>query len=104
MHIYIGNFRETISQDHLRERLEEFGKVESIRIENEMAFAEMPSENEAESAIVHLDNSEFNGIIVSVHQARHSTSDRRKAGRIGGRRSQDQNNYTKMFSRKDISF
>ncbi len=102
MHIYIGNFCENISQDHLRERLEEFGKVESIKIENEMAFAEMPFVNEAESAIVHLDNSELDGITISVHKARFGQIDRRKSGRIGGRRSQDPKSYTKMLKREDI--
>jgi RNA recognition motif-containing protein len=102
MNIYIGNFCENISQDHLRERLEEFGMVESIKIENKIAFAEMPLENEAESAIVHLDNSELDGITISVHKARFGHTDRRKSGRIGGRRSQDPKSYSRMFSRKDM--
>ena len=104
MQIYIGNFIEKISQGNLREILEKFGKVESLRIENEMAFAEMPFENEAESAISNLDKSKFEGIVISVHKARHSTSDRRKSGRVGGRRSQDPKSYTSMFTRNDIFF
>ena len=104
MQIYIGNFSEKISQDNLRERLEKFGKVESLKIENEMALAEMPFENEAESAISNLDKSKLEGIVISVHKARYSTSDRRKSGRVGGRRSQDPKSYTSMFTRNDIFF
>ena len=104
MQIYIGSFSEKISQEDLRERLEKFGTVKSLRIENEMVFAEMPLENEAESAISNLDKTKFEGIVISVHKARYSTSDRRKSGRVGGRRSQDPKSYTSMFTRNDIFF
>lgn len=104
MQIFIGNFGENISQDHLLERLEKFGEVGSIRIENKMAFAEMPFENEAESAILNLDKSELDGTILSVHEARYGTIDRRKKGRFGGRRSQDPKSYTRMFMREDVFF
>ena len=102
MKIFIGNFCEGISQDQLRERLEEFGQVESVRIENKMAFAEMPFKSEAESAIINLDKSVLDGITLSVHKARFSKTERRKVGRGGGRRSQDVRSYSKIFSRKDI--
>ena len=104
MQIYIGSFSEKISQDNLRERLEEYGKVESLRIDNEMALVEMPFDNEATAAILHLDNSKFEGTIISVHKARYGSSDRRKSGRVGGRRSQDPKSYTSMFTRNDIFF
>ncbi len=104
MQIFIGSFSEKISKDSLRERLEEYGKVESLRVENEMAFAEMPFDNEATAAILHLNNSKFGSTIISVHKARYSTSDRRKSGRVGGRRSQDPKSYTSMFTRNDIFF
>jgi len=68
MQIYIGSFSENFSQNNLREKLEEFGKVESLRIENEMVFAEMPFDNEATAAILHLNNSKFEGTIISVHK------------------------------------
>ena len=102
MKIFIGNICKKITQDHLRLRLEEYGKVESIRIENEVAFAEMPFESEAELAILTLDKANLDGIVISVHQARYGITDRRKSGRIGGRRSKDLRNYTRMFSRKDL--
>jgi len=104
MRIYIGQFIERISQNILREKLEEFGKVESLNVENEMAFAEMPFDNEATAAILHLNNSKFEGTIISVHKARYSSSDRRKSGRVGGRRSQDPKSYTSMFTRNEIFF
>ncbi len=104
MQIFIGNFDENISQNHLRERLEEFGKVESIRIENKMAFAEMPFENEAKSAILNLDKSELDGIILSVREARHGIINRRRKDRFGGRRSQDLKKYNRIFTQKDIFF
>jgi len=104
MQIYIGSFSENFSQNNLREKLEEFGKVESLRIENEMVFAEMPFDNEATAAILHLNNSKFEGNIINVHKARYSTSDRRKSGRVGGRRSQDPKSYTSMFTRNEIFF
>lgn len=102
MEIFIGNICKKIAQDHLRDRLEEFGKVDSIRVENKIAFAEMPFENEAESAILNLDKSELDGFIISVHEARYRLTDRRISGRIGGRRSKDLRSYTRMFSRKDL--
>ena len=104
MQIYIGSFSDKFSQNNLREKLEEFGRVESLRIENEMVFAEMPFDNEATAAILHLNNSKFEGTIISVHKARYSSSDRRKSGRVGGRRSQDPKSYTSMFTRNDIFF
>jgi len=102
MEIFIGNVCKKINQDHLRLRLEEFGKVESVRVENEVAFAEMPFENEAELAILSLDKSDMDGFVISVHKARFSTSDRRKSGRNGGRRSKDIRSYSSMFSKKDL--
>ena len=104
MQIYIGKFNTDISQDHLKKRLEQYGKVKSLRIENRMAFAEMPLEDEAESAIMNLDKSQLEGIVLSVHKARYGSTDRRKSGRIGGRRSQDPKSYTSMFTRKEIFF
>ncbi len=104
MQIYIGKFNTDISQDHLKKRLEQYGKVKSLRIENRMAFAEMPFEDEAESAIMNLDKSQLEGIVLSVHKARYGSTDRRKSGRIGGRRSQDPKSYTSMFTRKEIFF
>ncbi|MCK5050589.1 MAG: RNA-binding protein [Candidatus Cloacimonetes bacterium] len=102
MEIFIGNICKEITQDHLRVRLEEFGKVESVIVENEVAFAEMPFENEAELAILSLDKSDMDGFVISVHKARFGTPDRRKSGRIGGRRSKDSKSYTKMFSKNDL--
>ncbi|MDP8267623.1 MAG: hypothetical protein P9L97_02730 [Candidatus Tenebribacter davisii] len=102
MQIFIGNVYSAINQDYLRKELEKYGKVETIEIVEKSAFVEMPYENEATLAIMNLNNNDINGIKINVHKARKSESDRRKSGRIGGRRSHDPKNYTKMFSRKDI--
>ncbi|MEA2095680.1 MAG: hypothetical protein U9P73_03155 [Candidatus Cloacimonadota bacterium] len=102
MEIFIGNICKEITQDNIRLRLEEFGKVKSIRVENEVAFAEMPFENEAELAILSLNKSDMDGFVICVHKARFGTPDRRKSGRIGGRRSKDIRSYSSMFSKKDL--
>ncbi len=102
MEIFIGNICKEITQDNLRLRLEEFGKVKSIRVENEVAFAEMPFDREAELAILNLDKTDLDGFVISVHKARFGTPDRRKSGRIGGRRSKDSKSYTRMFSKNDL--
>jgi len=73
-----------------------------LKIEDEIAFAEMPYQKEAEIAISYLDKTELEGLTISVHTARTGLNDRRKSGRFGGRRSKDPKNYTRMFSRKDI--
>lgn len=98
MKIFISNINKDISLNHLRERLEQFGHVRSLRIENKMAIAEMPFDNEAESAIKNLDKSQFEGIVISVHKTRHESTDRRICGRIGGRRSQDPKSYTSVLN------
>jgi len=102
MQIFIGNICKNIDSDQLRVRLEKFGKVESLKINDEMAYAEMPHDKEAEIAIMHLDKSDLEGFKISVHTARYASSDRRKSGRIGGRRSKDHKSYTRMFTRKDL--
>ena len=102
MQIFIGNICKSIDSHQLRERLEKFGEVESLKIEDEMAYAVMPHDKEAEVAILQLDKSDLEGFRLSVHTARYGSTDRRKSGRIGGRRSKDHKNYTRMFSRKDL--
>jgi len=104
MQIFIGNVSRVINKDKLRNELEKFGKVEYIEIQNEIAFAEMPSDKEAENAIINLDKSDLDGLKLTVHKARNGVQDRRQSGRIGGRRSKDPKNYTRMFSRRDLIF
>jgi len=101
MKIVVGNIKKDISQNHLRERLEQFGHVKSLKIENKMVIVEMSFENEEESAFLNLDKSQFEGMTLSIHEARFNSIDRRINGRIGGRRSQDPKSYTIMFKRQE---
>lgn len=102
MQIFIGNVSKNINKNQLRKELEKFGDVESLNINDEIAYVEMPLQKEAENAILHLDKSKLDGIKLSVHEARNGLDDRRLSGRIGGRRSNDPKNYSKMFSRNDF--
>ncbi|MCF7858145.1 MAG: hypothetical protein K9N07_02310 [Candidatus Cloacimonetes bacterium] len=101
MKIFIGNLSNSLDQQDIKERLEKYGQVESVKIDEQIAFAEMPYPTEAEKAILHLDKSELDGLVISVHQARHGLSDRRKSKRLGGRRSDDPQKHLSEILTKD---
>jgi len=78
MKIYVGNLSYEVTEDDLRQALEQFGKVESASIiidklsgqSKGFGFVEMISKTEAEAAINGLNGQELKGRELSVNEAR----------------------------------
>jgi len=78
MNIYIGNLNYRVREEDLKNKLAEFGEVESVKIVKDretgrskgFAFAEMPDEEAARKVIAELDQQEFEGRPMYVKEAR----------------------------------
>jgi len=78
MNIYIGNLNYRVREDDLKQVLEEYGDVDSVKIIKDretgrskgFAFAEMPNDADARKAIEELDQAEFQGRQMVVKEAR----------------------------------
>ncbi|MEJ2102382.1 MAG: RNA-binding protein [Desulfobacterales bacterium] len=78
MNIYIGNLSYNISEDELGKAFGSFGQVETVKIIRDkysgqskgFGFVEMPSAEEARSAIAGLNAKELNGRTLKVNEAR----------------------------------
>ncbi len=95
MNIYLGNLSYKVTEEDLRLPLEEFGQVESATIIKDrysgqskgFGFVEMPSKDEAQSAIGGLNDTELKGRTLHVNEARLGTESRRgRREREEGRR------------------
>ena len=97
MNIYVGNLSYDVSEENLRQAFEAFGQVSSARIVKEkysgqskgFGFVDMPSSEEARSAINQLNGKELKGRTLNVNEARPRTEGGRGGeggGRGGGRR------------------
>ena len=76
MKIYVGNFPLATTEKELRQTFESFGKVESTEIikdmgngESKFAFVEMPSMDDACSAINGLNGKKLKGSALLVNEA-----------------------------------
>ena len=77
MNIYIGNLSYRVREDDLRQALEEYGAVDSVRVIKDRdsgrskgyAFAELPNDDEAQNAINGLNETEFQGRQMVVKEA-----------------------------------
>lgn len=77
MNIYLGNLNYRVRENDLQQVLEEFGSVDSVRVimdrqtnrSKGFAFAEMPNDAEANSAIQELNGAEFQGRPMVVKEA-----------------------------------
>jgi RNA recognition motif-containing protein len=76
MKIYVGNLPLTTTEKELCRTFESFGQVESTKIiketgsgQSRFAFVEMPSVNEASSAIKGLNGKSLHGTILLVNEA-----------------------------------
>ena len=99
MNIYVGNLSGDVSEDDLREVFEAFGQVESVNIIKDkfsgesrgFGFVEIPSKEEAQTAIKEAEGKELKGKIIKVNEARGSSQGggrgRGGGGRGGGGRS-----------------
>ncbi|HNR52165.1 MAG: RNA recognition motif [Deltaproteobacteria bacterium ADurb.BinA179] len=81
MNIYVGNLAYSVTENDLRSAFEPFGQIASINIIKDkfsgqskgFGFVEMPSADEARSAINDLNGKEFKGRALSVNEARPRT-------------------------------
>ena len=77
MNIYIGNLNYRVREDELRDVLEEYGVVDSVKVIKDRdtgrskgyAFAEMPNDDEAQQVIDRLNETEFSGRQMVVKEA-----------------------------------
>jgi RNA recognition motif-containing protein len=91
MNIYVGNLLREVTEDDLRQAFEAFGQVTSAKIITDkytgdsrgFGFVEMPTHQEAKSAISGLDGKDLKGRTLKVNEAR-PREDRR--GGFGGKR------------------
>jgi RNA recognition motif-containing protein len=90
--LYLGNLAFSVTEDHLSEKLSEFGTVESVKIISDrdtgqskgFGFAEMSSDSEAHAVIDALNGKDFNGRPLVVNVARPQERKPRGGGGGGG--------------------
>jgi cold-inducible RNA-binding protein len=78
MNIYVGGLANQITEDDLRKAFEAFGQVESANIIKDkfsgesrgFGFVQMPSKQEAQSAIEKMNGADLMGRTVTVNEAR----------------------------------
>jgi RNA recognition motif-containing protein len=91
VNIYVGNLSFEATEEDLQGAFESFGKVESVKIIKDkysgqsrgFGFVEMPSTDEAKSAISGLNGKELKGRTLSVNEARPRTERPRGGGGRG---------------------
>lgn len=77
MNMYIGNLNYNVKEPDLREVMEEYGTVDSIKVITDrysgkskgFAFVEMPNHDEARKAINELNGAEYEGRSMVVKEA-----------------------------------
>jgi RNA recognition motif-containing protein len=95
MRIYVGNLSKDTTEEDLRPAFEAFGKIDSITIMMDkysglskgFGFIDIPSKEDGLSAIEGLNNTEINGKMLQVNEARPRSDNRTGfgGGRGGGR-------------------
>lgn len=78
MNIYIGNLNYRVREDDLKQVMEEYGAVDSVKIIKDretgkskgFAFVEMPNDADAKKAIEELNEAEYEGRQMVVKEAR----------------------------------
>lgn len=89
MNIYVGNLSRDVTEDDLKEAFEAFGQLASVNVIKDkfsgehrgFGFVEMPSKNEAQSAIDGLNGKDLKGQSLNVNEARPRSDNRRSGGR-----------------------
>ena len=92
MNIYVGNLSPEVTDDDLRQAFEAFGQVTSAKVVKDrftteprgFGFVEMPSSQEAKTAMDSLNGTELKGKNILVNEARSRTDKRRGGGGSGG--------------------
>jgi len=78
MNIYIGNMSYETTEDQLRQAFEHYGEVSTVKVITDkdsgqpkgFAFVEMPSKEEATTAISGLNGQDLNGRDLNVNEAK----------------------------------
>ena len=89
MNIYVGNLSHNVTEDDLKGAFEAFGKTSSVTIIKDkgsdlsrgFGFVEMPSKDEAQSAIKSLNGSDLKGKNLMVNEARERAEKKRGGNR-----------------------
>ena len=69
MNLYIGNLSYNVKESDLRNVMEEYGTVASVKLITGFAFIEMPDDTEANNAIKQLNGAEYVGRSMVVKEA-----------------------------------
>ena len=91
MNLYIGNLNYNVKESDLRNVMEEYGAVASVKLITDretrrskgFAFIEMPDDTEAANAIKELNGAEYDGKVITVNVAK-PREDRSNGGGRGG--------------------
>ncbi|MBA7678874.1 hypothetical protein ES703_87152 [subsurface metagenome] len=91
MNIYVGNLAREVTEDDLRQAFEAFGQVSTATIIKDrfsgesrgFGFVEIPSKNEAQTAITEMNGKELKGRAINVNEARPKTDRGGGRGRGG---------------------
>jgi len=91
MNIYVGNLAREVTEDDLREAFAVFGQVNTATVIKDrfsgesrgFGFVEIPSKNEAQTAIDEMNGKDLKGRTINVNEARPKTN---RGGGGGGRR------------------
>jgi len=94
MNIYAGNLSRDTTEDDLREAFEAFGQVSTATIIQDrfsgesrgFGFVEMPSKDEAQTAIDEMNGKDLKGRAITVNEARPKTERGGGGGGGGGRK------------------
>lgn len=78
MNIYVGNLNYRVREDDLKQVMEEYGTVESVKIIKDretgkskgFGFVEMPDDEAAKKAIAELNEVEYEGRQIVIKEAR----------------------------------
>jgi len=89
MNIYVGNLSRQTSENDLRAAFESHGQVSSVSIIKDkysgeskgFGFVEMPSKEEAETAIRNLNGKDLDGRTLNISEARPRSENRGGGGR-----------------------
>ncbi len=92
MNIYVGNLAHDATDDDLREAFEAFGQVEKTNVIRDkvggesrgFGFVEMPSKDEAQTAIDEMNGKDLKGRAINVNEA-HPKAPRGGGGGRGGK-------------------
>ncbi len=97
MNIYVGNLSHETTEDDLRQAFEAFGQVESVNIIKDrfsgesrgFGFVEMPSKDEAQTAIEEMNEKDLQGRALNVNEAKPRAPRGGGGGGRGGGRGRD---------------